>query len=91
MAVAVTVLTAYQNLCDQISSPSTDLACGMANGLGNLGVWHSVHTLDLNADSQQQLQTVFRQISGGHASRAVCEAAQGSALSELSCRWMNDC
>ena len=49
------------------------------------GIWHSVHRLDLNAGSQQQLQTVFRQTSGGHTNRAVCEGAQDSALSELSC------
>jgi hypothetical protein len=49
------------------------------------GIWHSVHRLDLNAGSLQQLQTVFRQTSGGHTNRAVCEAAQDSALSELSC------
>lgn len=49
------------------------------------GIWHSVHRLDLNAGSLQQLQTVFRQTSGGHTNRAVCEAAQDSALSDLSC------
>lgn len=49
------------------------------------GIWHSVHRLDLNARSQQQLETVFRKASGGRTNRAVCQAAQDSALLELSC------
>jgi hypothetical protein len=48
----VAVLTAYLNVCDQMTSPSTNLVCGMVNGLGNLGVWHSFHILDLNAECQ---------------------------------------